>query len=355
MIREVTPAEALAQPHLRWFDVRSPQEVQESPVPLAHHVPLFKDEERAAVGLTYARQGQEAAIQKGVEIVAPKIPAIIQTIQSSLKPHEEPLIFCWRGGMRSKAVATFLDLVGIRVWRLEGGYRAYRKLVVQFLEDPSSYPHFLVLHGMTGVGKTMLIQRLQEDGYPVIDLEDLAQHRGSAFGTIGNLQPRNQRAFDAFLFHALRSLSGAPLCIIEGEGKRIGKVTIPNAMMEAKIHGTHLLLHASTPVRVQRILQMYTQAATDMEHFHAEVKQAISRIEKKLTPTVRAELYEALDKRSYPNVVELCLRHYYDPRYQHSIKKYSDSFHPVSADDFDQALQTIKDIYLQYASTPVTT
>ena len=355
MIREITPAEALAQPHLRWIDVRSPQEVQESPVPFAQNVPLFDDEERAVVGLTYARQGQEAAIRKGVEIVSPKIPQLIQTIQSHLQPHEEPLIFCWRGGMRSKAVATFLDLVGIPVCRLEGGYRAYRNLVVQTLEESATYPHFLVLHGMTCVGKTMLIQRLREEGYPVIDLEDLAQHRGSAFGTIGNLNPRNQRTFDAFLFQALRGLSGSPLCIIEGEGKRIGKVVIPEAMMEAQIRGTHLLLYASIPVRVQRILHMYTQAATDLEQFHREVKQAVSRIEKRLTPAVRAELYEALEKRAYSKVVELCLHHYYDPRYQHSMKQYPVSFQPVSAENFNEALQTIKDIYLQYASAPAAT
>lgn len=162
-------------------DVRSPQEFQEATIPGSINIPLFSDQERAEVGTIYKQQGPEAAKEKGLAI-SKKLPDFI----GEFKKLDAPItVFCWRGGMRSKTAATVLGLMGIEANRLSGGIRAYREWTVDLLNHFDLKPKLLVLNGYTGNGKTILLERLAAKGYPVIDLEKIAGHRGSIFGHIG--------------------------------------------------------------------------------------------------------------------------------------------------------------------------
>ncbi|HEY9578000.1 MAG TPA: rhodanese-like domain-containing protein, partial [Pseudobacillus sp.] len=148
------------------IDVRSPREFNEATIPGSINIPVFNDEERAEVGTIYKQQGVEAAKERGLELFSQKLPAFI----AAFKAIETPMtVFCWRGGMRSKTAATVLDLMGIRANRLAGGIRTYRQWVVHELENQQFQSRLFVLNGYTGSGKTAILQRLAENGYPVID------------------------------------------------------------------------------------------------------------------------------------------------------------------------------------------
>ncbi|MCK9905796.1 tRNA 2-selenouridine(34) synthase MnmH, partial [Frankia sp. Cpl3] len=176
------------------IDVRSPGEFARDTIPGAVNIPLFSDRERAQVGIMYKQEGQAAAQWLGMQLVSPKMETLMQSVrQRAEETGEAPVMFCWRGGMRSRAMATFSAFSGLQVGRLIGGYRAYRQHVVKTIEPYQVKAPVYLLHGMTGVGKTELLRRLEEKGYPVLDLERMAGHRGSVFGHIGSGKPANQK------------------------------------------------------------------------------------------------------------------------------------------------------------------
>lgn len=240
------------------IDVRSPGEFARESIPGAVNIPLFSDSERAQVGTMYKQEGQAAAQWLGMQIVSPKMDALMQAIrQRGEEQGEPPTIFCWRGGMRSRAMATFATFSGLRVRRLQGGYRAYRQHVLETIEPYELQVPVYLLHGMTGVGKTELLARLENKGVPVIDLERMAGHRGSVFGHIGKGKPANQKMFDARLFETLRKYKDAPFFVMEAESKRIGNAILPSFLMQAKEQAVHIQLTAPLEVRVQRIYDEY--------------------------------------------------------------------------------------------------
>lgn len=344
MIREISVEEALNNPRLRWVDVRSPREFAEATVPWAVNVPLFDDEERARVGTCYKQQGREQAIELGIRIVSPKIPSLLEQIKEATLGGE-PLIYCWRGGMRSKAVATFLDLADRPVWRLTGGYRAYRQYVVSRLEAYDLRSRLIVLHGLTGVGKTDILKRLSEKGVPVLDLEEMAGHRGSAFGTLGEIRPRNQKMFDSLLFHTLERYKDEPFLFMEAESKRIGRVLMPDFLEKAKEAGIPVIVEASFETRVSRILETYLRGEQDRNRLQQQVAGAVSRIERRLPPDVRKDLTARIEEGNWRRVVEILLKEYYDPRYLYSQEKVEGDAIHLKADDPDAAAEACRGIW----------
>ena len=162
------------------LDVRSPGEYAHAHIPGALSLPLFSDDERAKVGTLYKNQGKVASVQKGLEFVGPKLKGFTKF---ALKlGSEELLMHCWRGGMRSSSMAWLMESVGLRVLLLDGGYKAYRKMVLESFESPMK---IILLGGYTGSGKTELLLQLNEAGEQIVDLEGLANHKGSAFGALG--------------------------------------------------------------------------------------------------------------------------------------------------------------------------
>ncbi|HRZ77895.1 MAG TPA: rhodanese-like domain-containing protein, partial [Bacteroidales bacterium] len=165
-------------------DVRSPSEYLRAHIPGVMSLPLFSDEERAIIGTLYKHQGRERATLKGMEIAGPKMASYV-TQASVLAPERRLMLHCWRGGMRSAAMAFTLETAGFEVMLLDGGYRSFRRLALELVQ----YPWKLrVLGGMTGSGKTQVLKHLQQDGLQVLDLEGMANHKGSAFGSIGQLE-----------------------------------------------------------------------------------------------------------------------------------------------------------------------
>jgi tRNA 2-selenouridine synthase len=322
-----------------YIDVRSPSEYEESTIPGAVNVPLFNDEERAEVGTTYKKVGREQAKELGLQIASRKLPDLISQIRK-YADERKPVIFCWRGGMRSKSVATVADLMGIPCYRLIGGYRQYRSDVVERLGNYELKARLVTLHGMTGVGKTEILGLLHAAGEPVIDLEALAGHRGSTFGHFG-LKPNNQRMFESLLVEELERLQDQPYIIMEAESKRIGRVNLPDFLLEKRNEGIHFMLHAPLHIRIERILKQYLVGTDD---FHEKVSQSLRAIEKKLSPQNRSLAWQYIEERQYADFVGLLLVHYYDPRYKHSLQKYDVPFIQVDSTDLFACAKTIKEL-----------
>ncbi|PTX58262.1 tRNA 2-selenouridine synthase [Melghirimyces profundicolus] len=344
-MRDIHIRQAIKEKNVRWIDVRSPGEYETATVPGAVNIPLFDNEERAQIGTVYKKEGRETAVRLGMEIVSPKIPRLVDTVLSH-SMGRTPLLFCWRGGMRSRALATFLDLAQHPVLRLEGGYRSYREYVVERLSDEPLTSRMIVLHGLTGVGKTALLHRLKALGAPVLDLESLAGHRGSAFGSLGELRPRNQRMFDSYLLEQLERYKDEPYLFMEAESKRIGRVHLPDFLERAKKEGIPVLVEASATVRVNHILDTYLGESGNPERFRQQLAGSIRRIERRLSPDTRKNLWQWIAKEEYRPLVQALLREYYDPRYRHSLEQYEGRFAlRIRSDDPDSAARKLREFH----------
>jgi tRNA 2-selenouridine synthase len=304
----------LAKGDITPIDVRSPGEFAEGTVPGSVNVPLFDNEERREIGIIYKQQSMEAAKERGLELVSAKLPALIRELQSL--PGRKAM-FCWRGGMRSKSAAMLLSIVAGKVYRIKGGIRAYRRWVVDTLQTYEWKTPLIVINGYTGTGKTRLLRSLHRKGYPVLDLEGIAAHRGSIFGGVG-LEPHNQRTFDALLVHELIRLKDSPFVLMEAESRRIGKAVLPDFLVEAKERAPQLFLELPTDVRVNNIMSDY-----EPQQFKSQCIEAFRHIEKKIHTPAARDIGQAMERDDFPEAVRLLLEHYYDPRYEHTITEYN--------------------------------
>ncbi|MBP3964060.1 tRNA 2-selenouridine(34) synthase MnmH [Paenibacillus lignilyticus] len=318
------------------IDVRSPSEFEDATIPGSLNIPFFDDNERAEIGTIYKQVSIQAAKERGLEIFSAKLPSFIK--EFSQIPGKKA-VFCWRGGMRSKTTATVLSLMDIHVSRLEGGYRAFRQGVVQALDELAVLPTAYVLHGNTGSGKTAILRRLQQSGYPVLNFEELAGHRGSVFGNIG-VKAHNQKKFDASLVDELLSIRQAPYLLFEAESKRIGKVVIPEQLLQLKEVGHQIWLEVPLETRVQHILEEYRP----WEHQEACLKSFL-QIKSRIHTPVAAEIDQCLKEEKYDRAVELLLVYYYDQRYAHTASGYnSENKTIIAAPSTEEAVEAIKQL-----------
>lgn len=318
-------------------DVRSPKEFEESAIPSSLNIPVFNNEERAEIGTLYKQVSPEAAKERGLELFSRKLPSFINEFKAIERPFT---VYCWRGGMRSKTAATVLELMGIETTRLTGGIRSYRQWVVKQLEEQEFGPQFIVLNGYTGSGKTTILRKLKEMGHPVIDLEQLAGHRGSIFGQIG-LKPNSQKQFESQLVEEMDKLKNEPFIFIEGESKRIGKVLIPSLLFDKKEAGKQIILHLPIEERVANLVRDYEP------HKYPDLfLKAFQLIKKRLTPAMSLAIEEHMEKQEFDAVAELLLLHYYDPRYKHSAFRNPERHIDIHANTTEEAIDKICDVVL---------
>lgn len=296
-------------------DARTPAEFADSSIPGAANVPIFSDEERVEVGTLYKREGRQAARRLGVHLVAPKIPELIERVEEAwgAAGRGPIVVFCWRGGMRSKALTAFLQLAGLPARQLTGGHKVFRALVRDFFER-GEWGRLLVLRGLTGVGKTRQLLELAAEGYPVLDLEGLAGHRGSAFGGLGLAPQPSQKQFEALLWEALRRIPPEGYALAEGESRHIGRLILPLKVYEALQEETSLWVEASLDYRARVILEDYPARDALRDAFIPPIKALRRRLGGEVVECFLALLaageWEALAR-------ELMLR-YYDPLYSHT-------------------------------------
>lgn len=268
------------------LDVRSPGEYIHAHIPGAYSLPLFTDEERKVVGTTYKQVSRENAIKVGLKYFGTKTVTMIEEVEQLVGETANPLIIhCWRGGMRSAAVAWLLDLYGFKVYTLIGGYKVFRKWVLQQFEKEYDLK---IIGGYTGSGKTNVLKSLQQQGETIIDLEALANHKGSAFGSLGEQQQPSQEMFENLLALELWTKVGSCLMTgdskkdrasviwLEDESQRIGNVNIPLLLFEHMRTKPVLFLDIPFEERLNNIIEAYGNFERE------KLVNAIMRIKKRL-------------------------------------------------------------------------
>ena len=330
------PSCAEVEQALAWsetiVDVRTPAEYARGHLPEATNFPLFADVERAQIGLIYRLQGQQAAVQRGLSYLGERLSGFVTPFYP-LKARRL-LVYCARGGMRSRSVCGLLQALGFTVHQLPGGYKTYRQYLLQRLEKLRPR-HLLVLCGLTGVGKTELLTQLENH----LDLEALAAHRGSLFGGIG-LEPRTQQNFEAHLLQRLEGLDLAAPVWVEAESRCIGNVTLPASLHQAIHRAPAIWIEAPMSERVQRIVNTYQVRTLPPKPF----QEALAKLS---LPAVTARsLQAALQRGAYAPVVEALLRLHYDRRYRRRPLEAHTA--AVSSSSCAQALRTLRDLAARY-------
>lgn len=320
-----------------YIDLRSPVEFNESRIPGAINIPIFTDEERVIIGTLYRKHGEKSARWKAMEIVSPKIPMILSKIKKQIHLGLTPVLYCWRGGMRSKSVTYFAKLAGLEVKRLDGGYRAYRAFILD--ESERILPKkAVVLHGMTGVGKTVILNQLADMGVPVVDLERAANHKGSKFGAFGMGEAHSQKMFDSLLHEQILRLNQSHYFVVEAESKRVGKSSVPEYLRETvNNNAAHILVKQSVDARVDRIYDEYVLPLMNAEGYHSQVEKVVLQICKRISDKdILATIHDALVEKDYKTIVKMMMVHYYDPRYDYKTAKYSGETLTIESDDLNE-------------------
>lgn len=291
------------------IDVRTPLEFSDDHLPGAFNVPILTNEERVEIGTIHKRQGAQPARIRALELTCNRFAAM--TAEAARHADGRPiLVYCWRGGLRSLSMAILLESCGYPVKQLRGGYKAFRNLVTAYFDTFTPPAPLVVLHGMTGCGKTTFINGLGCQLWSTIDLEGLASHRGSAFGSLGLDKQPSQKRFDTLLWDAFRNLPTVKPIILEGESRRIGEITLPGCLYDVMAQSCKIWCSASLETRVKRVVDEYAH-----QEYREAIAAALERIRKKLGGVHYAELKKMLDLWDMPGVTRGLIQHYYDKLY----------------------------------------
>jgi len=290
------------------IDVRAPAEYTHGHIPGAKNLPLFTDKERAEVGTTYKQKGREAAILLGFDLTGPKWSAFIRQALE-IAPEKKLVVHCWRGGMRSSAMAWALDLYGFEIYILQGGYKSFRRWVARQWEKPYA---FHVVGGYTGSGKTAILKQLKNDGHQIIDLEDLAQHQGSTYGSLNKLIQPTQEQFENNLATDLSKHDPEKSIWIEDESQNIGSRLIPKPLWVQLRNAFHFELQVPLDQRVNALVKEYGSLDKDF------LIECTDRIRKRLGPEQTKMAIAAIRDDRMDDFIRQVLV-YYDKTYRRGV------------------------------------
>lgn len=296
------------------IDVRSPAEFAEDHIPGALNAPVLNNEERARIGTLYKQVSPFEAQRQGAALIARNIALHLETLFHDRPREWKPLIYCWRGGQRSGAMAHIFAQVGWRVGQLQGGYKTYRRHIIDELETLSARFQFRVVCGATGSGKSRLLQTLHAQGAQVLDLEKLAQHRGSLLGNLPNQSQPAQKLFESRLWDTLRNFDAQHPVFTEAESRKIGTLAIPTSLLDCMRQAECISIEAPVSARVKLLMEDYAHFLNDAE-----------LLKRTLAPLLELHGHKVLDQwhkmaqqGEWDALVADLLISHYDPAYQRS-------------------------------------
>ena len=292
-------------------DVRSPGEFEQGHIPTATNLPLFSDEERAQVGTAYKQQGRHIAVQLGLKLVGPKLPALAQALLELAQINKPLCLHCWRGGMRSGSIAWLAGTLELPALVLKGGYKAYRRWVLEYFEQP--WP-LLVLGGRTGTGKTDLLLALRQMGAAVVDLEGLANHRGSSFGGLGLPPQPSTEQYENRLAASLSAIAGKSPIWLEAESAQVGRCRIPAGLWRQMGEAQAVEIQRPMAERVEQLVAVYGSQGQDA------LRLATERIARRLGPQRTVTALEAIAAQDWAAACRQMLD-YYDRCYDHELSR----------------------------------
>jgi tRNA 2-selenouridine synthase len=299
------------------LDARSLGEFLEDHLPGAINTPVLNDEERIKIGTLYKQSSAFDAKKLGAAFVARNIAQMLEDRFQDKPKHWSPLVYCWRGGNRSGALATILARVGWSTFLLEGGYREYRRAILSSFDTLPQRFKYRVIAGPTGSGKSQILQALALKGQQVLDLEDLAKHKGSVLGSlVGQPQPA-QKFFDTLVAEKLRSFDPLKPVFVESESKKVGSCQVPDQLITAMRNSPCIVIQASTQTRVALLLGEYQHFTTDQTHLFKQLDCLADLHGKKVIDDWKALASAA----KWDDFVEATLTQHYDPAYYRSMDR----------------------------------
>ena len=334
------------------IDVRSQAEFAEDHIPGAINLPVLDNAERIEIGTLYVQTSKFLARRLGAAKVARNIANHLDTALADKTGSFRPLVYCWRGGQRSGAMAAVMDQIGWPVIQLEGGYQSWRRAVVARLYSASTeaaVPKIILLDGRTGCGKTEILKSLAGLGVQTLDLEAMAQHRGSLFGATTMPQP-SQKRFESQLYEALETLDFAKPIVVEAESSRIGNLTLPPMLWAAMQTAPRITLSASLQSRARHILDVYRDIATDK----AALDEALTRLPRHHSRETISRWRDFAREGNALNLAEEMMQAHYDPAYdRHAARneegKLANFAVDLSAQGIAEAARKIADAVEQLA------
>lgn len=301
--------------HDEVIDTRSPAEFAEDHVPGAINLPVLDNEERARIGTLHKQVSAFAAKKAGAALVSRNIASHLEGHFADQPNDYRPLIYCWRGGNRSGAMATILRAIGWQAAQLEGGYKAYRRQVIEDLTQLPEQFRFRVVCGRTGVGKSRFLRALRQVGAQVLDLEDLAAHMGSVLGAYPDRPQPSQKSFESGIWGELRRYDPARPVFVESESRKIGNLHTPELLLARMRASECLNLDANIPVRVDILKGEY-------EHFLADPAALGVKLDclTELQGHERINRWKTLaEEAQWDELIAELLTLHYDPAYNHSL------------------------------------
>ncbi len=292
------------------IDVRSPGEYSKGHIPNAINIPLFSDDERANVGKYYIQKGREEAMFLALQLIGPKLGDKVHHLKEKIAGNKM-LIYCWRGGMRSDSMSWLFSIFGYEVFVLSGGYKNFRKYVKESFTKKAK---LIVIAGMTGTGKTELLEYINNKGQQILNLENLANHKGSVFGGLGMTEQPSIEQFENILFECWSGFDFDKPIFIEDESLNIGRLQIPRELFDQMQNADVIEIQRDKALRIAKLEMEYAQFDNEM------LKHCIYKLEKRLgLENTKNAIFE-IENKNFSKAIELLLN-YYDKAYQMVMDK----------------------------------
>ena len=301
------------------IDVRAPSEFAEDHVPGAINLPVLDDAERAEIGTLHKQVGAFEAKRRGAALVARNISRHLDMEFSDAPRDFRPLVYCWRGGQRSGAMARILSEIGWKVTVIDGGYKTYRKAVLNQLDSIPPQLRLIILRGPTGTAKTHILRAAAKAGGQVIDLEGLAQHRGSLLGPEPDHEQPSQRQFESGLANAMAAFDASQPVFIEAESNKVGALHVPPSLWKSMRDADSISLTAPLDQRVAFLLQDYAHVIAEPARLDPLLNWVVSRVGHATVDEWRSHI----EGGDWPGFVTSVLRDHYDPAYKRSAAQRS--------------------------------
>lgn len=324
-----------------FIDVRSEKEYEEETIPGSINIPILCNEEREDVGTVYKQKSTEIAKEVGIKYISKRLPEIFSRIQNLYNENKgkKIVVFCARGGMRSGSIHALMNSLGIHIYKLQGGYKAYRQCLKAELIKEFQNIELVTLYGNTGIGKTDMLKELKNKGYDVLDLEGAANHRGSLLGGVGLGRCNSQKMFESLVYEQIKNRK-SNLVFTEGESRRICKIIMPDEIWNKILKSRNIYITADLDFRAERLVKEYT----DFENANLKINKALDNMKKYINEERIEKYKELVNNNEFKEVAKDLMIKYYDPMYMGASKK-RDFLDKIHISSIEEAVAKLIDIY----------
>lgn len=332
-----TYEELINMENIIFVDVRSEYEFQKETIPGSINIPILNNDERVEISTIYDAGDHECAKKLAIRYASVKLEDIYMKLLD-LSENHNVCLFCYRGSMRSTVLFNIMKSMGLDIYRLKGGYKAYRKYIIENLDKLINSHEYVNIKGYTGVGKTEILNILQNSHKNVLNLEQLANHRGSILGNAGLENQPSQKMFESLLFDKLKSFDNSPV-FVECESSKIGRINIPKSLRQ-KYNSSHhqVMINCSLQDRIDRIKTDYLKNSDALE----DIKEGISYLSKYIGKNNSSILIDKLDNEDYDSVIETLITKYYDISYAVKSKDFELE---INNEDSEKCADEITEFY----------